>query len=79
MAARLLGREGHVVQARGRVALRVGHQLHQQHAILKVIGLRHAHARSGQTVERIDLGALPGGFLFLATKAAALGHGAGGA
>jgi hypothetical protein len=55
----------------------VGHQLHQQHAVVKVVGLGHAHAGSGQAVQGIDLGALPGGFLLLAAVLAAFGHGAG--
>ena len=47
---RLLGREGHIVQARGRIAMGVGHQFHQQHAFMKVIRLRHPYTRSGQAV-----------------------------
>ena len=54
----------------------IGHQLHQQHAIVKVIRLRHTHAGCGQAVQRIDLGALPGGLLRLPAELAALGHGA---
>ena len=77
VCAGVFGRKAHIVQARGGVTVGIGHQLHQQHAVVKVIGLRHAHASGGQAVERIDLGALPGGFLFLAAKLAALGHGAG--
>ena len=57
--ARLLGREPTVVQARRGVALRVDHQLHQQHAVVEVVRLGHAHAGGGEAVERVDLGALP--------------------
>ena len=73
----LLGREGHVIQSWRCVTVRVGHQLHQQHTVKKVVRLRHAHACSGQSVKRIDLGTLPGRFLFLPTKFAAFGHGPG--
>ncbi|MNV65361.1 hypothetical protein D3C71_1580530 [compost metagenome] len=75
MGARVFGGKAHIIQARGGVAVRIRHQLHQQHAVVKVDGLRHAHARSGQPVQRIDLGALPGSLLFLPAKLAALGHG----
>ena len=74
---RLRGGEGHIVQARGGITLRVGHQLHEQHAVKKVERPGHTHTGCGQAVERIHLGALPGGFLFLAAKLAALGHGTG--
>ncbi len=74
--ARLFGRELHIVQARCSIALRVSHQLHQQHAFKEVVGLGHAHTGVGQTVQRIDLGALPGGLLRFAAKLGALGHGA---
>ena len=77
VGARVFGRKAHIVQARGGIAVGVGHQLHQQHAVVKVVRLRHTHASGGQAVERIDLGALPGGFLFLPAKLAALGHGTG--
>ena len=70
-------RESHIVQARGRIAMGVGHQLHEQHAVKKVERFGHAHARSGQAVQRIHFGALPGGFLFLPPELAALGHGPG--
>ena len=70
-------RKGHIVQARCCVAFSVGHQFHQQHAIVKVVRLRHAHARASQPVQGIYLGALPGRFLLLPAKLAALGHGPG--
>ncbi|MDT4846818.1 hypothetical protein FQZ97_808530 [compost metagenome] len=73
---RVFGREGHVVQARGGVAVGVGHQVHQQHAFEEVVRRGHAHAGRGQAVERIDLGALPDGLGHLAAEARALGHGA---
>jgi hypothetical protein len=75
--AGLLGREGHIVQAGGGVAMRVGHQLHQQHAFVEVEGFGHPHTGIGQAVQRVHLGALPGGLLLLAAKLGALGHGAG--
>ena len=76
VGARLRGGELHVVQTGCGVAVRVGHQLHQQHAFKEVVGLGHAHTSVGQAVQRIHLGALPGGFLRLAAKLGALGHGA---
>ena len=74
MRARLLGREVDVVQARRRIAFGVDDQLHQQHAIVEVERLGHAHAGGREPVERIDLGALPGRLLRLAAEARALGH-----
>ena len=62
-ATRLSGVKCHIVQARRGVAVRVGHQLHQQHAVVEVVRRGHAHAGGGQAVQRIDLGALPGRFL----------------
>ena len=75
--ARLLGRERHVVQPRGRIAVLIGHQLHQQDAVMEVDRLGHPHAGRREPVERIDLGALPGRLLRLAAEAGALGHRAG--
>ena len=75
--ARLFGCEINVVQARGGVAVRVGHQFHQQHAIAEVVRLGHAHTGVGQFVQGIDLGALPSGFAGLPAELRSLGHGAG--
>ena len=75
--AGILRAESHVVQAWRSVAVGVSDQLHQQHAIAKVIGLGHPHPGSGQAVKRVNLGALPGSFLRLAAKLGALGHGTG--
>jgi hypothetical protein len=77
VSVRIFGGELNVVQAGRGIAIRVGHQFHQQHAFKEVERLGHAHARVGQAVERIDLGALPRRFLRLAAKLGALGHGAG--
>ena len=77
VGTRLFRRERHIVETRGRVAVLVGHQFHQQHALEEVVGLGHAHPGVGQPVECIDLGALPGRLLRLAAKPGALGHGAG--
>ena len=77
VAARVFGREIDIVQARRGVAVGVGDELHQQHAVAKVVRLGHAHAGIGQFVQRIDLGALPGGFAGLSAKLGALGHRAG--
>jgi hypothetical protein len=77
MRARRLGRERHVVHARRRVALGIGHQFHQQHAVMEVVGRGHAHAGRGQPVQRIDLGALPRGLLRGAAELRALSHRAG--
>ena len=73
----LLRREFHLGQARRDIALAVGHQFHQQHAVEEAVGLRHAHAGGGELVERVHLGALPRRFLFLAPETRALLHGAG--
>ena len=73
---RLVGLQRHVVQARSGVAVFVGHQLHQQHAVVEVVGPGHPHVGGRQPVERIDLGALPGRLLGLAPELRALGHGA---
>ena len=74
--ARLLGREVDVVEPRRGIAVLVGHEFHQQHAVEEVVRLGHAHAGRGQAVQRIDLGALPGRFCRLPAEARALGHGA---
>jgi len=42
-----LGREGHVVEPGGCVTVGIGHQLHEQHAVVKVVGLGHAHTGGG--------------------------------
>src|SRR5882672_1373300 len=73
--ARLLRRERQIGKPGGGVALGVGHELHQQHAVDEVVGLRHAHAGGGETDEGVHLGALPGFLLRLAAVAAALLHG----
>ena len=57
--------EGEIVEARRGFAVGVGHQLHQQHAFVEVVGRGHAHPGRGQAVQGVDLGALPRGFLFL--------------
>jgi len=62
--ARLVRLQHHVVQARRRIAVLVGHQLHQQHAFKEVIRLGHANARAGQAEQRRDFGVLPGIFGF---------------
>ena len=54
----------------------IGDQFHQQHALEEVVGLGHAHAGRGQTVEGIDLGALPRRLLRFPAETRALGHGA---
>ena len=43
-------------------------QLHQQYAVEIATWLRHAHARRGQAVKRVDLGILPFGFMFAAAE-----------
>ena len=65
-----------IVEAWGGIAVGIGHQLHQQHPVAKVVGLGYTHASGGKAVEGIDLGALPRGFLLLPPKFAAFGHGA---
>ena len=75
--ARLLGREIHIVQTRCGVAVGIGDQLHQQHAVAKIVGLGHPHTSVGQTIQRIDFGALPGRFAGLAAEFRAFGHGPG--
>ena len=72
-----LGFEVYVVQARGRVTVGIGHQLHQQHAVLKIVGPGNPHASAGQAEQRRHFGVLPGVFGFLAAVLAALGHGPG--
>ena len=64
-----------VIEPRCDITLAVAHQLHQQHAVEKVVGFGHSHAGIGQAEQRSDLGILPGAFLLLATIFAALGHG----
>ena len=69
-------RELHIIQTRRRVAVRVGDQFHQQHAGMEVVRLRHAHAGSGQPIQGVDFGVLPGFFLRFAAIARAFRHGA---
>ena len=59
------------------MAFRVRDQLHEQHAAEEAERLRHAYTGGNELIERVYLGVLPGGFLFLAAVAGALGHGAG--
>jgi len=66
----------HIVQTRRDVAVRVGHELHEQHAVRADIRLRHAHAGIGQTKQRVDLGVLPVLLLHLAAITAAFFDGA---
>ena len=47
VAQRVVGREGHVVQARGGVAVGVGHQVHEQHAFEEVVRRARSHAGRG--------------------------------
>ena len=74
MLQRLLAGEEHIVQPWRSVAVNVHDQLHQQHAVVKVERLGHAHARRGEPVQRVNLGALPRGLLRLSAKLAALRH-----
>ena len=74
--ARLFGCQRHVVKAGRGVAMFIGHQFHQQHAIVKVVRLGHAHAGFGQAIQSVDLGALPRGLLRLSAELGALGHSA---
>ncbi|MNE68484.1 hypothetical protein D3C80_1641520 [compost metagenome] len=72
----LFRRQGNIAQARRYQAFFVGDQFHQQYAIQTDIRLRHANARFGEQVQRIDLGVLPGFFLLLAAEFRAFAHGA---
>ena len=63
-----------VVQTRRDIAVGVGHQLHQQHAVGADERLRHANARVGELEQRVDFGVLPGLFLHFAAIAAAFFH-----
>jgi hypothetical protein len=74
--ARLLRRRCHVVEAQRRMAFGIGDQLHDQHALVDAVRLRHADAGAGQAVERLDLGVLPVRFLLAPAVAAAIAHGA---
>ena len=60
---RLLGGEGYVVETRGRVARRVEHELHEQHAFMNQVGDGDPHARVGQPEKGLHLGVLPLGLL----------------
>ena len=70
----LFRRELQVVEPGSRRAIFVAHQLHQQHALVKPVGVRHAHSGGGEFVQGVDLGTLPGRFLFLAAIARAFFH-----
>jgi hypothetical protein len=63
-----------VVEPWRRFAVGVGQQFHQQHAGVEIVRCRHAHAGRSEAVERVDLGMLPGGFLFLAAVARTFFH-----
>ncbi len=64
----------HIVQTRRDVAVRIGHQFHQQDAVRADEGLRHAHAGVGELEQRIDFRVLPRLFLHFAAIAAAFFH-----
>ena len=74
---RLLRCQQHIVESRRGLAMLIGHQLHQQHAVEKVDRCRHAHTSGREPVQRIDFGTLPDRFLLLPAVAGAFGHGAG--
>ncbi len=74
---RLLSRERHVVEAGGDIALFVGDELHQQHAIEADIGPGHPHPGRRQFEQGIHFGVLPHLFVLLATVFGAFLHGAG--
>ena len=76
VAERLFARQVQIIEPRRRIALVVGDQLHQQDALDIQMRLGHAHTRSGQSVQGIDLGVLPNVFLLLAPVARAFCHGA---
>jgi hypothetical protein len=73
--ARIFGRKDHVIESRRGIAFGVGDQFHQQHAVAEAEGMWDSNAGRGQAVERVDLGALPGGFGCLAPEYSALGFG----
>ena len=75
--AGLLGAQRHVAQARGRRALGVLDQLHDQHAVHELERLGHAHARVAQAMDDVHLGGAPGLLVHGAAVLAALLHGAG--
>src|ERR1700722_4375976 len=72
--ARRVWREVELAKARRRVARSVGDQLHDEGIVEVAVGLRYAHARGDEPIQRVDLGVLPGSLLFPATKARALVH-----
>ncbi|MCY1554427.1 hypothetical protein D9M68_909990 [compost metagenome] len=75
--AGILRFEVNVVQARGRITIGIGDQLHQEHAVLEVVRLGHPHTGRGQAEQGRHFGVLPGIFGFFAAVLAALGHGPG--
>ncbi|MCZ8132836.1 MAG: hypothetical protein O9284_16290 [Steroidobacteraceae bacterium] len=76
LAGRLRG-EFHLAEPRGRVAVRIRHQFHDQHAVEAAEPLRHAHAGRLHPVERVHLRVLPGGLVFTLAEGRALAHRAG--
>ena len=75
----LLGGHVHLRQPRRHLALIVGDQFHQQHAIKATVGPGHSHPRPRHPVQGIHLGVLPGFLHLLAAVAGALLHGPGAA
>ena len=71
----LLDGQFDVIEPRRRMAVCIGHQVHQQHALVAEVGLRDLDSGGGEAIQGIDLGALPGFFLHLAAVARALRHG----
>ncbi|MNT38401.1 hypothetical protein D3C72_1745910 [compost metagenome] len=74
---RLIRLQVHVVEPRRGVAIFVSHQLHQQHAVEKVVGPRHPHTGIGQPEQSRYLGVLPSVLGLLASVLRAFGHGSG--
>ena len=63
-----------IVEPGRRIAVGVGHHVHQQHTFVADIRLRHADTGRGEPVQRIDFGTLPDLFLHFPAVATALFH-----
>ena len=71
---RLFGREVQITQARRGLALGIGDELHDQHAVDEVVRLRHADADALQSIDHIDFSRLPRLFVLRLAVLRALRH-----
>ena len=69
--------KGNVIESWCSVAIFIHHQLHQQHAFVEIMRLRHAYTGCGQSIKGINFSTLPSLFLQFSTVLRTFFHRAG--